>query len=416
MKCALPVAFGMLILCLSGESNVHGQGIGGSQLPAPVAGSSIADQVPLAGPGVAGSGSPQLRGQEDQIVLQASAVLKEIMDIPAQRIPVSLLKDAEGIAIVPNVIKGGFVIGGRRGNGVVLVRDDKGSWHAPSFITLTGGSIGFQAGIQSTDVILVFKTRKSVDGLLQGKFTLGGDAAVAAGPVGREAAAATDGRLRAEIYSYSRSRGLFAGVSLDGSMLQIDAAADANYYGAAANGQVQQVPAPAIKLIEQVISYTSEPVEQASPNGQAPAALNPSGNYNQPGTFPQGNSNNQYGTAQPYDQYGNNQKVGTLPAQNVPSNVALRQDLAAAWPRLAPLLDNRWQSYLAMPREVFSGQSDPSMDTLATVLSHYDIVAADSRYRLLTEKQSFQTTHQLVREYYRVLQNTGTLQLGNPPR
>jgi lipid-binding SYLF domain-containing protein len=347
--------------------------------------------------------------------MQASAVLNEIMAIPAQRIPISLLKNAEGIAIVPNVIKGGFVIGGRRGNGVVLVRDDKGSWHAPSFITLTGGSIGFQAGIQSTDVILVFKTRKSVDGLLRGKFALGADAAVAAGPVGREAAAATDGRLQAEIYSYSRSRGLFAGVALDGSMLQIDAAADANYYGSLANGQVQQVPPAAIKLIEQVIGYTSEPDERVSLNGQPPAVLNP-GNLNQPGTLPVGNSIPQYG-ANPPPQYGNNPVgVGTLPAQNMTANAALRQDLAAEWPRLSPMLDTRWQSYLAMPREVFGGQSDPSMDTMATVLSHYDIVAADSRYRLLTDKQAFQTTHQLVREYYRVLQNTGTLQLGNPPR
>jgi SH3 domain-containing YSC84-like protein 1 len=415
MKCALPVAAGMLTLSLFSESIAHGQGIGGPQLQA-APGSSIADQVPLAGQGVAASGSPVLRGQEDQIVMQASAVLKEIMDIPAQRIPISLLKDAEGIAIVPNVIKGGFVIGGRRGNGVVLVRDDKGSWHAPSFITLTGGSIGFQAGIQSTDVILVFKTRKSVDGLLRGKFALGADAAVAAGPVGREAAAATDGRLQAEIYSYSRSRGLFAGVSLDGSMLQIDAPADANYYGEV-NGQVQQVPQAAIKLIEQVIGYTSEPDERVAPNVQTPAVLNPGGSYNQPGTLPAGNSNPQYGNQpQPNNQYGNTSTVGTLPAQNVPSNVALRQDLAAAWPRLSPMLDSRWQAYLALPREVFSGQSDPSMDTLATVVSHYDIVAADSRYRLLTDKQSFQTAHQLVREYYRVLQNTGTLQLGTPPR
>jgi len=294
---------------------------------------------------------------------------------------------------------------------VVLVRDDKGSWHAPSFVTLTGGSIGFQAGIQSTDVVLVFKTRKSVDGLLQGKFQLGGDASVAAGPVGREASAATDGRLQAEIYSYSRSRGLFAGVSLDGSMLQIDGAADANYYGVAANGQVQQVPAPAIKLIEQVIAYTSE---SDGVNVQNPAPLNPGGNFNQPGTLQQPGLNPQYGSVQPT---GTTTGVGTLPAQNVPSNVALRQDLAAAWPRLSPMLDNRWQAYLAMPREVFTGQYDPSMDTLATVISHYDIVAADSRYRLLTDKQSFQTAHQLLREYYRVLQSTGSaLPLGNPPR
>ena len=381
-------------------------------LQSPVPGQSIAEQVPLAGQGAASTTGSLLKGQEDQIVQQASQVLKEIMDIPAQRIPQGLLHEAEGIAIVPNVIKGGFVIGGRRGNGVVLVRDDKGSWHAPSFVTLTGGSIGFQAGIQSTDVILVFRTRRSVDGLLQGKFTLGADAAVAAGPVGRQAAAATDGRLQAEILSYSRSRGLFAGVSLDGSMLQIDAAADANYYGVA-NGQVQQVPAAAVRLIEQVIAYTSENELPGELANNASATLNSGANYTQPGTLQQPGSIQQPGAD---SRYSAGQGIGTLPSQNLPTNVALRQDLIAAWPRMAPMLDSRWQAYLALPREVYSGQADPSMDALATVLSRYDIVAADSRYRLLTDKQAFQTMHQLLREYYRVLQTSGNLQLGAPPR
>ncbi len=154
-------------------------------------------------------------------VRKAAALLREIVRIPEKGMPPALLGNARGIAIIPGVIKVGFVIGGRRGSGIVLVRKDNGDWGTPSRITLTAGSLGWQIGVQSTDVILVFKTRKSVEGLMGGKFTLGADAGVAAGPVGRRDEAATDLQLKAEVYSYSRSRGLFAGVSLEGSALQV---------------------------------------------------------------------------------------------------------------------------------------------------------------------------------------------------
>ncbi len=130
------------------------------------------------------------------------------------------------------MVKVGFILGGRFGKGVVLRRGTSGvGWSEPVFLTLTGGSVGFQIGAQATDVILVFKNRRGLDSLVNGKFTLGADAAVAAGPVGRNAAAATDVQLKSEILSYSRSRGLFAGVALDGSVLEIDQSANASYYG-----------------------------------------------------------------------------------------------------------------------------------------------------------------------------------------
>ena len=129
------------------------------------------------------------------------------------------------------LVKLGFIVGGRHGTGVLLVRDKEGKWSSPLFVSITGGSIGWQVGAQSTDVLLVFKSRKSVEGIKKGKFTLGADAAVAAGPVGRSVEAATDVKLKAEIYSYSRSRGLFAGISLEGAALQIDADANASFYG-----------------------------------------------------------------------------------------------------------------------------------------------------------------------------------------
>ena len=214
--------------------------------------------------------------RETVIVDDSRDVLNEIMSIPASGIPASLLANAQGIVIIPDLVKGGFVLGVRHGRGIVMVRDERGFWRPPSFVTLTGGSVGWQIGLQVTDIVLVFKTRSSVQGLLRGKFTLGADAAAAAGPVGREAAAATDTQLLAEIFTWSRSRGLFAGVSLDGSALQIDTKANAAFYGGANvtdPNQAIPVPASAIALMRQVGYYTGTPGESlsAAPLAAAPA-------------------------------------------------------------------------------------------------------------------------------------------------
>jgi lipid-binding SYLF domain-containing protein len=163
-------------------------------------------------------------------VREVIEVLEALARIPEQRIPPALLRNAQGIAVIPSVLKVGLVIGGRYGKGVMMVRRDDGHWSDPAFVSIRGGSVGWQIGAQSTDVILVFKSRRSIEGLIDGKFTLGVDAAVAAGPVGRQAAAATDAQLAAEIYSYSRSRGLFAGVSLDGAVLQMENDDNSLYY------------------------------------------------------------------------------------------------------------------------------------------------------------------------------------------
>lgn len=169
---------------------------------------------------------PPARTLED-----ATTVLVQLSEIPLKGIPPKLLADAQGVAVIPRVVKAGFVIAGRGGHGVVLAKDKDGNWTDPVFVNLGGGSVGFQAGVESTDVVLVFRTRKSLDRLLDGKnkLTLGADASVAAGPVGRQAQAATDAKLEAEIVSYSRSRGLFAGVSLDGTVLNADARTNAAY-------------------------------------------------------------------------------------------------------------------------------------------------------------------------------------------
>ncbi|ATB60662.1 hypothetical protein NY98_10255 [Xanthomonas citri pv. fuscans] len=172
--------------------------------------------------------------EEDQRARNAVRVLTEIMKIPEQAIPDKLLDEARAIVVIPDTLKAGLVIGGRRGHGLMSMKNPDGSWSQPVFVKLTGGSIGFQAGVQSSDVVLVFRNDRSLDNIVNGKFTLGADAGVAAGPVGRNAAAATDGQLKAEIWSWSRARGLFAGVALDGAVLQIDDAADLNAYGSGA--------------------------------------------------------------------------------------------------------------------------------------------------------------------------------------
>lgn len=163
--------------------------------------------------------------------MTATQVVEELSRMPEQNIPNWLLERAHAVAVVPDVIKVGLGIGGRRGKGALTVRKDNGEWSNPIFINLTGGSFGFQVGVQSTDVVLVFTSRQSIEGIVGGKITLGADAAVAAGPVGRQSSAATDIGLTAQVYSYSRASGLFAGVALDGSALTIDHRSNEQYYG-----------------------------------------------------------------------------------------------------------------------------------------------------------------------------------------
>jgi lipid-binding SYLF domain-containing protein len=208
--------------------------------------------------------SPALASEEAKKVEEAVSVVKDIMAIPEKGIPPALLSESYAVAIIPGVIKLGFIIGGRHGSGVLLVRDKDGKWGNPLFVSLTGGSIGWQVGAQSTDVLLVFKSRKGVEGIKKGKFTLGADAAVAAGPVGRSMEAATDVRLKAEIYSYSRSRGLFAGISLEGAALQIDDDANAAFYGKEAiraddilSGKVETASADVVKLQKLLTEYAT---------------------------------------------------------------------------------------------------------------------------------------------------------------
>ena len=167
---------------------------------------------------------------ESERMTNSTTCLKEIIAIPEDGVPQSMFDNAAAIIVIPNLIKAGFIVGAKRGEGVMSVRNENG-WTHPAFVHLTGGSLGWQVGVESTDLILVFMSQKSVKALLNGEFTLGADASVAAGPVGRTASAGTNLSVKAEVYSYSRSRGVFAGIAVDGSNLGIDNDANSRYYG-----------------------------------------------------------------------------------------------------------------------------------------------------------------------------------------
>ncbi|MDE2449719.1 MAG: lipid-binding SYLF domain-containing protein [Gammaproteobacteria bacterium] len=170
------------------------------------------------------------QAMEEGRLLLATQVLNDVRNSRDQGIPDRLLERAYGIAVIPEFTKVAFFLGGARGHGVLVVRDASGHFSSPVFITLTGGSFGFQWGVQKTDLVLVFTSRKGIEGITGGKLTLGGDVSVAAGPVGRQASASTDQAFNAGVYSYSATRGIFAGLALSGAALTIDDSSNAELY------------------------------------------------------------------------------------------------------------------------------------------------------------------------------------------
>jgi lipid-binding SYLF domain-containing protein len=214
----------------------------------------------------------------DQKLDQSRKVFEAFSDLTEQSIPTWLLERAYGIVVVPSVVKVALTLGGRGGKGVMAVRNPDGTWSDPVFVTLGGVNLGFQVGVQSTDMVLVLMSRQSVEGISGGKVTLGADASVAAGPLGRSSAAATDATLSAQVLSYSRSSGLFAGVALDGSVIAIDKAANETAYGMSdvlasqiLEGKVPSVPDSARAFRDALTAATAR-----AEKGSAPApATNP---------------------------------------------------------------------------------------------------------------------------------------------
>ena len=236
--------------------------------------------------------------REEGRLLTATEVLEEVQAMPDQQIPDALLSRAYGIAVIPDVTKVAFVFGGRHGNGVLVVRDKLNSaWSNPVFVSLTGGSWGLQIGAQSSDIVLVLTTKTGIEGIAGGKLTLGADASVAAGPVGRQGSAATDMNFNAEIYSYARTRGLFGGIALDGSHISIDRTANASVYGKSGvtateifSGQAPTAPPTAQRFLERLAQLTHTPVRtSAAPQADVPATSAgqpPSPRAEPPRTYP----------------------------------------------------------------------------------------------------------------------------------
>ncbi len=219
--------------------------------------------------------------REDGTLLKATQVIQDTQSMPDESMPDWLLRRAYGIVVIPSLFKVGvFAFGGRGGTGVLLIRDDQGKWRNPVFVNTGGPSVGPQFGIEQSDLILVFTTRRSIEGVTGGKLTLGAGASVAAGPVGRGVSGATD-IGGAEIYSYSRTKGFFGGISIDGSWIGIAGKSNAAYYQKpgilASEILASPVPAPASaqQLLTALRSLPSMSDGSAAPAPATPAASAP---------------------------------------------------------------------------------------------------------------------------------------------
>lgn len=178
---------------------------------------------------------PSLAQNKEEDKVKAAAAVLDDFNGMQQQIPAQLLEASKGIIIVPRMINAGLVVGGKHGKGLAMIKHEDGKWSDPVFVTITGGSVGAQIGVQAVDLVLVFKSEKSLMNIEKGDYTLGSDLSVAAGPVSKNASATTDYKLEAEVYSYSRAKGLFAGVTVNGAMLAVDTRANTGMYGSKAD-------------------------------------------------------------------------------------------------------------------------------------------------------------------------------------
>lgn len=242
----------------------------------------------LAAVAVALLGPAEAQRNDNQRFVEAAKVLELFTTDEEHGIPADILQRARGIAVIPNLIRGGFVFGGRRGRGVLAIRSPNGEWSNPAFVTLTGGSFGAQFGAESADVVLVFANDRAVRNIASGKFTLGGDATAIAGPIGRRTQTAVTGR--AEVYVYMHSRGLFAGAAFEGTRLDVDQEASAAFYrntsGVPLGAQTFETPAAALPFLDALRTAAVLPgtPSAVAPGGTSPAT--PSGGSEEAVTFP----------------------------------------------------------------------------------------------------------------------------------
>jgi len=327
--------------------------------------------------GLFGGPTAYAQSAEEATVLSATQVLSQMMASPMNGVPQAMFENAHGVAIIPNVLRGGFIVGARHGRGLLFVREPDGTWRAPVFITLSGGNIGWQVGVQSSDILLVFRTPRSIEGLLSGKLTLGADASVAAGPLGRQGAVATDGRLQAEIFSYARSRGLFAGLAIDGSVIQVDSLATNAFYQSGMPGQLPVVPPSAARLTQMVVSFVGQPQPEIGAIQHRPMLAQPD-------------------SASEAD--------------------VLKSQLLQLTPQFFALLDPSWQQFLAMPESLRTTSGHPDPGVLQPVLDRYQRVASDPQFQQLASRPEFQSVHGLLKHYQQTLvAKSAPLLLPPPP-
>jgi lipid-binding SYLF domain-containing protein len=215
------------------------------------------------------------RDHELATVQSAVALVQSLPTDPHRCLPPAMLHEARAVVVIPHVVKAGLVIDRRYGHGVMLVRRPDGTWSEPLFVTLEGGGVGLEAGVEETDLVLLFRTEASVDHILKGrgKLTLGADVAVAVGPLGREAEASTALLRRAEIYSYARSRGLFAGLSLEGDHLLVNGPANEAFYHVCGCRPADVLARHGAPICVEVDHLREHFVRLASPPAPSPAAV-----------------------------------------------------------------------------------------------------------------------------------------------
>ncbi|WP_186774744.1 lipid-binding SYLF domain-containing protein [Allorhodopirellula solitaria] len=304
---------------------------------------------------------------EAGVVNEAAVVLQELTSkTTTTGIPKDLLASAEAIAIVPHFIRGAFVVGFSGGHGVLVQRDANRQWQAPEFIKMFGGSFGWQAGVQATDLVLVFRSARSLQNIQQGKVTLGVDASAAAGPVGRTAGAATDAALKAEILTYSRARGLYAGVSLGGSSLQLDIPATQRYYQITPSSP-GVVPPSAIALVNE-LNAVSTTVAGGSVESLRPA-----------------DAGNPAVTASPLEGEALEQRSRTI------------SQIAASIAALQKKVDAQWQEYLVLPAS-WKVPSSVTPEEIQAVVVRYERVASNPQFSALSSQPEFVETLRLLRQ------------------
>lgn len=227
---------------------------------------------------VLSAGIANAQRNDDAKFTAAAEVLEIFTTNEENGIPTEILQRARGIVVIPNLIRGGFVFGGRRGRGLISIRSPNGEWSNPAFVTLTGGSFGAQFGAESADVVLVFANDRAVRNIASGKFTLGGDAAAVAGPLGRRSTAAVTGR--AEVYVYMHSRGLFAGAAFEGTRLDVDEQASEAFYrntsGVPLGPQTIETPATALPFLDALRTAAVSAGSSGTQPGGLPPASSPS--------------------------------------------------------------------------------------------------------------------------------------------